>query len=291
MGTRVFISWSGDLSKKIAEAVAEWLPLVIQNVEPFYSPVSIESGKAWADEIENGLRGTKIGVICLTRDCLQSPWIHFEAGAVFKGMENTYIHTLLFDLERSEVTFPLALFQNKIYDKEEFRTFIKALNGANEDPDFILDEKRLDKFFDNSWEDFNSKIDIILRDKDNSLAPSPRSVDEMVKEILELVRSNQRGLVTKSNLMEYFLDPGLLKTAFDHLGDMKQNMPENCNQEFLDSFKKLADAMGNASKILYGHAANYILKNSDHFQPPQEVSEGLKILAKEYESRINKKEV
>ncbi len=37
----VFISWSGELSKKIAEAIRDWIPCVIQAVKPYYSPDDI----------------------------------------------------------------------------------------------------------------------------------------------------------------------------------------------------------------------------------------------------------
>jgi hypothetical protein len=38
----VFISWSGERSKLIAEAFYEWLPMVIQSAKPWMSGVSIE---------------------------------------------------------------------------------------------------------------------------------------------------------------------------------------------------------------------------------------------------------
>ena len=35
---KVFISWSGELSKKLGQAVADWLPATLQFVKPYFSP-------------------------------------------------------------------------------------------------------------------------------------------------------------------------------------------------------------------------------------------------------------
>jgi hypothetical protein len=43
----IFISWSGDLSKKIAEQLKIFLPSVIQSLKPFYSSEDISKGKRW----------------------------------------------------------------------------------------------------------------------------------------------------------------------------------------------------------------------------------------------------
>ncbi len=44
MATKVFISWSGELSNKLAEAVRQWLPGVLQFVKPYFTPSDIEKG-------------------------------------------------------------------------------------------------------------------------------------------------------------------------------------------------------------------------------------------------------
>lgn len=34
---KVFVSWSGELSKKIAEELKKWIPCIIQSATVFYS--------------------------------------------------------------------------------------------------------------------------------------------------------------------------------------------------------------------------------------------------------------
>ncbi len=72
---KVFITWSGKTSKALAEVFREWLPGVIQAVKPYYSPDDITKGSRWFPEISKELEESRVGLICLTRDNLQEPWL------------------------------------------------------------------------------------------------------------------------------------------------------------------------------------------------------------------------
>ena len=81
---KVFISWSGERSRSIAEALREWLPDVIQAVKPWLSAEDIDKGARWSSDLAHELEDAHVGVICLTPENLEEPWIHFEAGALSK---------------------------------------------------------------------------------------------------------------------------------------------------------------------------------------------------------------
>src|SRR5262245_19790474 len=87
---KVFISWSGDISKAVASALRDWLPKVIQHVKPWMSEQDIPKGTRWLGYISEQLKEVKTGIICLTPDNQQNPWILFEAGALAKTVEDTY---------------------------------------------------------------------------------------------------------------------------------------------------------------------------------------------------------
>ena len=80
----VFISWSEDRSRIIAEALKEWMPLVINDVQPWLSSKDIEPGARWSAEVAAKLESTGYGIICLTPGNALMPWILFEAGGTIK---------------------------------------------------------------------------------------------------------------------------------------------------------------------------------------------------------------
>ncbi|CAC9976768.1 hypothetical protein [Flavobacterium panici] len=52
---KVFISWSGERSKKVAELLDDWLQCVIQAVNPWMSSKDIDRGALWFTEINDQL--------------------------------------------------------------------------------------------------------------------------------------------------------------------------------------------------------------------------------------------
>ena len=61
----IFLSWSGEQSKKVAETLKIWLPSVIQSLKPFYSSTDIQKGKRWDNELSKTLNETEFGIIIL----------------------------------------------------------------------------------------------------------------------------------------------------------------------------------------------------------------------------------
>ena len=53
MASKVFISWGGNLSKRLAEEIKNWLPSVLQFVKPYFTPEDIEKGTRWESNIAN----------------------------------------------------------------------------------------------------------------------------------------------------------------------------------------------------------------------------------------------
>ncbi len=108
----LFISWSGDDSKKFALFLNDWIQSIIGTSAPFYSP-HIDKGNKWALDINGALEHCHFGIFCLTSDNMESPWILFEAGAISK-LEGGRVATLLLSpsIKPTDVTGPLSQFQH-----------------------------------------------------------------------------------------------------------------------------------------------------------------------------------
>jgi hypothetical protein len=57
---QVFISWHGDVSRKVAEALREWLPQVIQGLDVFMSKKDIQKDEVWSDELSARLDSSTV---------------------------------------------------------------------------------------------------------------------------------------------------------------------------------------------------------------------------------------
>jgi hypothetical protein len=116
---KVFLGWSGDTSKEVALALHNWVPKVIQSVKPYVSSEDIAKGARWATEIAKELETSSYGIICITEQNLNSPWINFESGANTREIEKSNVTPFLFNLKPSELHGPLALFQSVINEKND----------------------------------------------------------------------------------------------------------------------------------------------------------------------------
>jgi hypothetical protein len=183
----VFISWSGknSVSHKVASALRDWLPNVIQTVQPWLSNADIDAGAQWANEMFQAIKDTKVGIICVTRNNQSEPWISFEAGALAKAMESSRVCPLLIDLKPSDVTGPLTTLQMEQLDEEGLFRVLKMLNqhGGGQ----LLPEETLRKSFEKWWPDLERDIAIITSTQEPS--KPLRNQQEILEEILNTVRS------------------------------------------------------------------------------------------------------
>lgn len=82
---KIFISWSGANSKEIAKALKNTLEKNVfsgTGSECFVSDEDIASGADWWNKINKELKSCKIGILCITKENINAPWIYYEAGAM-----------------------------------------------------------------------------------------------------------------------------------------------------------------------------------------------------------------
>jgi len=190
---QVFLSWSGDRSRRTAEAMSLWLKQVIQALDPWMSP-DIEKGKRWSIELAGRLEKASFGIICLDKDNLNEKWILFEAGALSKMITESNVCTFLLDIGSEDIESPLADFQNTKFEKEDMRKLVHTLNSAcSKANDRSLEEKVLDCSFETYWPRLEEALKKIIDEAPPKSDPR-RDQREMLVEILGIVRSINREM-------------------------------------------------------------------------------------------------
>jgi hypothetical protein len=186
---KVFLGWSGEISKLVAQELHEWLQDVIQNIEPWMSSEDISKGARWTPAIAKELAESRAGIFCLTPDNLGDPWLHFEAGAVSNTAWSASVCTYLFGVTSSGLTGPLTQFQGTVAtSKQDNLKMLSTINSARQEG--ALDQKRLEKAFNTHWPALEQKLTQVSKAKTH--APSKRPVEDMVEETLNIVRDLQK---------------------------------------------------------------------------------------------------
>lgn len=150
---RVFLSWSGDRSKALATALANWLPRVLPPAEPWIS-TAIPKGSRWSDVVGQRLAHDHVGIICITPENTQSPWLTFEAGALSKSLEAARVCPVLLGLAATEVEGPLSQFQATVFERDDMKRLVVTLNDHLGDAG-VAD---LDARFDQHWPDLEAAV-------------------------------------------------------------------------------------------------------------------------------------
>lgn len=202
---KIFISWSGERSHNVAKLLDNWIRCVVQAVDPWISSKDVDKGSLWFSEISTTLATTQAGIVCLTKENLNKPWILFEAGALAKGLSSNRVFTFLIDLEPKDVRDPLAQFNHTIPEKNSLYQLLKSIN--KELGDKKLRDSILENVFETYWEKFKSDFEYIL---ENSLEEEgiieERSKEDVLSEILYSVRGMDKRLRSLESVQSPIMD-------------------------------------------------------------------------------------
>lgn len=192
---KVFLSWSGTRSREIAKLLSDWLSCVIQALQPWVSDRDLDRGSLWFGEINDQLKDTTVGIICLTQENKDRPWILFEAGALAKGLSTARVCTLLIDLEPKDIQDPLAQFNHTFPTRDSIFSLVRTLNGTLGSAS--LDTRILEQVFDTYWSQFEDKFKAIVATSESASPTKPRPEADVLGEILlntRMLNSRLRAL-------------------------------------------------------------------------------------------------
>lgn len=193
---KIFISWSGKRSLAVAEVVSDWIKCVLQASQPWISTRHIERGSLWFSEINEKLKDVSVGIVCLTQENKNKPWILFETGALAKGLVGNRVCTFLVDLNPSDLVDPLAQFNHTQPNEQSVRELVKTLNVCM--GEHALEERVLEKIFDIYWPSFLDDFSRALDENPQNEVVPPRNDKDILTEILE----NTRALGRRVSMLE-----------------------------------------------------------------------------------------
>lgn len=232
---KIFISWSGDLSHKIAIEFREWLPYVIQTVQPYVSSEEIDKGARWSVDIAKELESSSFGIVCVTPENIDSPWINFESGALSKAFDKARVSPFLFGLKNSDLKkSPLLQFQSTLFDEKDIFKLVISINSLLES-DKLSDEK-LKRTYEVWWPNLKEKLDSLKTEiklvSSEKTIPKPQTNkdnNEILEEVLTLVRNQYKLLRSPEELFP----EGYVRTIFRR-SDSKEFMPSPNHKVWAD---------------------------------------------------------
>ena len=217
---KVFISWSGELSHKVAVALRDWLPNVVQYICPYVSSEDIDKGAKWFIDVSEELDKSNFGILCVTSENQESPWLLFEAGALSKKLDRSRVSPFLVNIEPFDLSGPLTQFQATLFLKDDLKKLVNSINKNSED--HSLPQERLDNAFDKWWPDLNQTLKIAKENYSKGRAEEPPRPE---RELLEEVISNTRAILSiisqkTEQHKESSLEKTLKKTILDELSNV-----------------------------------------------------------------------
>lgn len=266
---KVFLSWSSELSHKIAKEFRDWLPMVIQSTEPYVSSEDIDKGTRWSVDIATELQDSSFGILFVTKDNLKAPWLNFEAGALSKSFDSSRVTPFLFDIKASDMSgSPLLQFQSTSNDKEDIKKLIHSINNVTSSDK--IPENKINLIFDKWWPDLEAKLKDLKNHHDSTSThdPKPKPKDkqqEILEEILELSRNQQKILINspillsndlKNSNKELLLD--INNSIMDTLHSLRILINEVSESESLDKNTTIHHLSKSYTKIQELH---YTVKN------------------------------
>jgi len=193
---KVFLSWSGEGSQshQVAKALRDWLPNVIQRVEPWISSQDIDSGINYGTELEKQLAETDFGILAVTRKSMIAPWVTYEAGALSKQIDRACVCPYLISMKPVDLSGPLSKLQSRQADRAGTLMLLETINKTL-DKERQLDKQNLEESFGVWWPKLELTLEEIAIDSfTNECADKSevRSDRELLEETLMHVRAQTR---------------------------------------------------------------------------------------------------
>jgi hypothetical protein len=120
------------------------------------SETDLDAGVRWGRELAEQLQETNFGIICATRQSIESAWLLFEAGALSKSTASSRVCPYLIGLKARLLTGPLSQFQTREATAEGTLSLLQSVNNSMGDD--ALRQDQLERNFARFWPDLEAVL-------------------------------------------------------------------------------------------------------------------------------------
>ncbi|OBF33266.1 hypothetical protein A5724_19550 [Mycobacterium sp. ACS1612] len=194
---KIFISWSGDLAREITKVLRDWLPKMFDHIDPWASEVDIDAGMRGLDVIQDRLNASSFGIIVVTTENMNKPWLNFEAGALSKRLEEERnpVVPLLVNFENVyDLQGPVSQFQAIKLDQTGMRGLCRSIAAV-----IGLDPLKVDARFLWAWPDLEKSIAQAKHAAGKQPEVPPVDEKDLLRGIFSAVRTLEKQVVALSN--------------------------------------------------------------------------------------------
>lgn len=254
---KIFISWSGTFTRDFAVGLKEVLEKTIfpeLDVKCFVSNVDIASGSDWWITISRELRTCSLGIVCVSNENLNAPWIYYEAG----GMASREIPTIPLLIGcKNDSLYESPLSGKQAIDFEIQEEFIKMMMDINERFNTLLPSPVMNDLAIRGHDILNMNLASTINALKN-LKPTLQTYSEKNHDAGTIIRNAQNDIFVSTAVGNKFL----AKYADDIEEKLKAGVKVQYMMLGLDRFHEMEEYLhGSDSKPEQIHQdALYILK-------------------------------
>jgi hypothetical protein len=143
-----------------------------------------------------------VGIVCLTKENLDAPWILFEAGAIAK-VTGSRLCPFLLDIKKTDVPPPLGEFQATSFDKADVLDLLLTVNmKVEESGETALTIEDLKEDFELRWPKLEQELKAVAS-KQTAGQAVRRGERELLEEALEAIRGLSAQTAELSKLVSH----------------------------------------------------------------------------------------
>jgi hypothetical protein len=166
----LFISWSKDRSKKIANELKKFIENVSPTLYPYISINNLHRGAKLVGDLEKAMDNSYEAFFVITPENTHEPWLHYELGYMVGKNKNINCTPILFGVNPGELS---ELFRERVHIPISFEEENKFKEGLKSKLSQIfqalnINTSGLDKTCDTHWGDFYSQIKEIANENEKT---------------------------------------------------------------------------------------------------------------------------